>query len=315
MPGRPPSIMVFNWGRTPSRSTPLSAFSEALDSREFVVTCELNPPKGVELDLLFEKAENLRNVAVAINVTDSASSRMTMGNLAVAHMLSDRGIEPILQMTCRDRNRLALQSEVLAAHVLGIRNVLIMSGDPPQYGDHPETKPVFDLDASALLGAIRDMRGGADMAGNELDGSPDVFPGAVVNPGASDLDGEIGRMESKLEAGARFFQTQAVYEAASFEQFARRVEGFGVPLLAGMIVLKSPKMAAFLNEKVPGITVPDALIQRIEDAADRRAAGVEITAGLIRDVREMCQGVHIMAIGWEAEIPRIVQSAGLGVAA
>ena len=292
-------------------AVPLSRLSDALSSGEFVVTCELNPPKGVELQPLFEKADLLRDIAVAINVTDSASSRMTMGNIAVAHLLLDRGIEPILQITCRDRNRLALQSEVLAAHVLGVANLLVMSGDPPGNGDHPEAKAVFDLDAGALLRAIAELRTGRDMAGNDLESAPEVFAGAVVNPGAKDLDVEIKRMEDKIEGGASFFQTQAVYEPASFESFIRRVEGFGVPVLAGVIVLKSANMARFLNESVPGITVPDELMAEMETAEDRRAKGVEIAARTIRAVREMCAGAHIMAIGWEARIPQIVAAAGL----
>ena len=289
----------------------MSRLSEALSCGEFVVTCELNPPKGVQLGPLFDKADLLRDIAVAINLTDSASSRMTMGNIAVAHLLLDRGIEPILQVTCRDRNRLALQSEVLAAHALGIANLLVMSGDPPSNGDHPDAKAVFDLDAAALLGAVADLQAGKDMAGNELQSAPEVFAGAVVNPGAKDLDVEIKRMEDKIEGGARFFQTQAIYEPAGFESFMRRVEGFGVPVVAGLIVLKSAKMARFLNDSVPGITVPDELTAEMETAEDRRARGVEIAARTIRSIREMCAGVHIMAIGWEARIPQIVEAAGL----
>ena len=289
----------------------MAKLSKALDSGEFVVTYELNPPKGVDLTDLYEKASVLKDIAVAINVTDSASSRMTMGNIAAAHLLLDRGVEPILQITCRDRNRLALQSEILAAHALGITNMLFMSGDPPSGGDHPDARAVFDLGASELLSAVRSLESGEDMAGNELNGSPKVFPGAVVNPGADNLDVEIGRMEEKIEAGARFFQTQAVYEPGAFEDFMARVEGFGTPILAGVIVLKSPNMARYLNDKVPGITVPDALVEEMEAADDRRAAGVSISARTIEAVRDMCQGIHIMAIGWESSIPQIVEAAGI----
>lgn len=285
----------------------MSRLADTLNSGEFAVTCELNPPKGIDLTSLFEKSKALKDIAVAINVTDSASSRMTMGNIAVAHLLLDRGIEPILQITCRDRNRLALQSELLAAFGLGITNMLFMSGDPPKGGDHPDAKGVFDLNASELLVAARGLSLGKDMAGNDLIGSPKMFMGAVVNPGADDLDVEIGRMEEKIEAGAQFFQTQAVFDPQVFEVFMARVEGFGVPILAGIIVLKSPNMALYLNDKVPGITVPSTFIDEIEIADDRRAAGVSISARIIKAVRDMCQGVHIMAIGWESIIPDIVK--------
>lgn len=287
----------------------MARLAEVLDSGKFAVTCELNPPKGVDLTGLYEKAAVLKDIAVAINVTDSASSRMTMGNIAVAHLLLDKDIEPIIQITCRDRNRLALQSELLAAYGLGITNMLFMSGDPPGGGDHPEAKAVFDLSAPELLAAAHGLVLGKDMAGNELNGSPKLFTGAVVNPGADDLDVEIGRMEEKIKAGARFFQTQAVYDPQAFEKFMGRVEGFGVPILAGVIVLKSPNMARYLHDNVPGITIPPTLINEIERAHDRRVAGISISTRIIKAVRDLCQGVHIMAIGWESSIPDIVKAA------
>ena len=287
----------------------MSRLSEKLESGKFAVTCELNPPKGVDLEPLYEKADLLRGLADAINVTDSSSSRMTMGNIAVAHLLLDRGVEPILQITCRDRNRLALQSELLAAYALGITNVLCMTGDPPGGGDHPDAKPVFDLSAAELLRATKSLESGHDIAGNDLKGAPSFFPGAVVNPGASDLDTELRRMEEKIEAGARFFQTQAVYEPVTFESFMSAVRGFGVPVLAGVIVLKSGNMARYLNENVPGVQVPDILVREMDEAENRAEKSVEISARIIREVRDMCMGVHVMAIGWEARIPQIVEAA------
>ena len=211
----------------------MSKFADALSSGSFVVTCELNPPKGVDLGRLYEKAEMLKGLVTAFNITDSAGSIMTMAPIAVAHLLLDRGIEPILQITSRDRNRLALQSELLAAYSLGIRNVLCMTGDPPGGGDHQDAKAVFDLDAVGLLRAARALESGRDPAGKELTEAPDFCVGAVVNPGATDLDKELQRMEEKIEAGAVFFQTQAVYDAAPFEKFMETARGFGVPVLAG----------------------------------------------------------------------------------
>lgn len=289
----------------------VSSFAEALKSDRFVVTCELNPPKGVNLDPLVEKAEMLKGTVQAINLTDSAASRMTMAPIGVAHLLLDRGIEPILQLTCRDRNRLALQSELLAAHALGVANFLCMSGDPPSGGDHPDAKPVFDLDAVALLRAAQALESGRDLSGNELNGSPSIVAGAVVNPGAADLDLELRRMEEKVDAGASFFQTQATYDPPAFEHFMDQARGFGVPVLAGMIVLKSGKMARNFNANLPGVSVPESIVKELNRADSTAARSVEISARIIREIRPMCAGVHIMAIGWESRIHEIVLGAGL----
>ncbi|MCY4654539.1 MAG: methylenetetrahydrofolate reductase [Dehalococcoidia bacterium] len=289
----------------------MSTFSERLKTAGFAVTSELNPPKGVELGPLFEEARALSGIVDAINLTDSAGSNMAMAPIAVAHLLTDMGIEPILQITGRDRNRIALGGELLAASALGVVNVLCMTGDPPGRGDHPDAMGVFDLKAESLLDTVTAINSGVDMYGNELSGTPKIFAGAVVNPGADDPDLELSRMEDKIKRGAAFFQTQAVYDAAAFEKFMASAREFGVPVLAGMIVLKSAGMARFLNNQLPGINVPDSIIAEMESATDRAATGVEVTARLIRDVRDMCDGAHIMAIGWESRIPAILESAGL----
>ena len=287
------------------------SFSSLLQSQKFVITTELNPPKGTELAPLLERAESLRGVVDAFNLTDSHTARMSMSPIAAAHLLLDRGFEPILQITCRDRNRIALQADVLAAAALGVRNIVTMTGDHPGGGDHPDAKPVFDIDSTALLQSLTGLQAGSDMSGADLRGAPELLVGAVVNPGARDLDREIGRMEEKIEAGAAFFQTQAVYDASGFERFMRRVEGCGVPIIAGCILLKSGNMARNFNANVPGISVPDAIIDRMDAASSvdaRRRASAEITGDIIGDIRPMCQGAHIMAIGWEALIPEVVQS-------
>ena len=286
--------------------------AELLQSGRFAITTELNPPKGTNVAPMLERAESLRGAVDAFNLTDSHTARMSMSPIAAARMLLDRGLEPILQMTCRDRNRIALQADTLAAAALGVRNIVTMTGDHPGGGDHPDAKPVFDIDSTALLRALAGLRDGKDMSGADLRGSPELFVGAVVNPGADDLDREIGRMEEKIAAGAAFFQTQAVYDAGDFERFARRVEGYGVPIIAGCIMLKSGNMARNFNANVPGISVPDAIIDRMDNAAEsanaRRRESANITAEIIRDIRPMCQGAHIMAIGWEALIPEVIQS-------
>ena len=288
----------------------MKPLSQSLQSGEFVVTAELNPPKGTDLRPLFKRAELLRGWVDAFNLTDSAGANMAMSPMAAAHLARDRGIEPIVQITGRDRNRIALQADVLAASALGVTNLLCMSGDPPGAGDHPDARGVFDLKAETLLEAVRELNGGADMYGNRLSGAPALFPGAVANPGADDLDVELARMGEKARLGASFFQTQAVYDPAAFESFMAAARGFGVPVLAGIIVLKSARMARFLNARLPGVYVPQPLIDELDAAPDKEAAGVAIAARLVSELRGMCDGVHLMAIGWESRIPRILADAG-----
>ena len=217
-------------------------------------------------------------------------------------------------MTCRDRNRLALQSDLLSAHILGIENVLAITGDLPSLGDHPQAKPVYDLDSVQLLWVIGRLNEGYDMVGNELKGKPDFFSGAVVNPGAdteASFELQLIKMEKKIAAGAKFFQTQAVYDINSFVKFMKRVEGFGVPVLAGVIPLKSVGMARFMNKNVAGVFVPDELIDKMADAEDKIKTGIEIAANLIKELKGISQGVHIMAIGSEKRVPQILDAAGL----
>ena len=285
-----------------------------LEAGKFVITTEVGPPKGTDITELEEAAELLRGRVDAANVTDQQSSVMRLGSLPVCHMLKDKGLDPVFQITCRDRNRLALQSDLLSAWVLGVENVLAITGDLPALGDHPQAKPVYDLDSVQLLEVITKLNGGYDMAGNELKGKPSLFPGAVVNPGANTeaaLELQIIKMEKKIKAGARFFQTQAVYEPESFARFMKRVEGFKVPVLAGVIPLKSAGMARFMNKNVAGVFVPEELIEKIADAEDRTQTGIEIAADLIKQLKDMCQGVHIMAIGWEKKVPLVLDAAGL----
>ena len=289
----------------------MSRLADALDGGEFAVTCELNPPKGTRLEPLFDKAERLKDVVHGINLTDSHASHMAMAPLAVAHLLLDRGAEPILQITTRDRNRIALQADLLGAAALGVENVVVMGGDSPKVGDHPDAKAVFDLYASTLLRAASSLQAGTDLAGNALQGAPRFCLGAVVNPGARDLAGEVGRMEDKIAAGARFFQSQAVYDPSSYERFAEATRHIRVPVLAGIIPLKSPEMAKYMNESIPGIEVPAAIVAEIADAPDRREASIAVASRTIGAIREMAGGVHIMAIGWEDLVPRLLREAGI----
>jgi len=284
------------------------------ESGKFIITTEVGPPKGTDIAELEEAAEALRGRVDAANVTDQQSSVMRLGSLPVCHMLKDKGLDPVFQITCRDRNRLALQSDLLSAWVLGVENMLAITGDLPALGDHPQAKPVYDLDSVQLLEVVGKLNGGHDMAGNELKGKTNLFPGAVVNPGANTeaaLELQIMKMEKKIKAGARFFQTQAIYEPESFAKFMKRVEGFKVPVLAGIIPLKSVGMARFMNKNVAGVFVPEGLIERMGAAEDKVKTGIEIAAELIRQLKGMCQGVHIMAIGWEKKVPLVLNAAGL----
>lgn len=293
----------------------MTRLHEHLSAHRFVVTSELNPPKGIDLGALLDKARMLNGCVDAFNVTHSAGAHMAMAPIAACRVLMEQGVEPILQLTSRDRNRIALQADMLAAAALGVENLLVMGGDPPRNGDHPEAKPVFDLYASQIIAAAKALSRGHDLAGHRLRGSPRLCVGAVVNPGAGNRDDELLRMREKVEAGARFMQTQAVYDCDNYLDFVTAAEGIRVPLLAGIIPLKSVRMARFLNEKVPGIHVPDELIAELASAADKRAKAIEIAARTIRRVKDRCQGIHIMAIGWEEVIPEILAAADVARAA
>ncbi len=260
---------------------------------------------------VLEDADGFSGNVDAVNVTDLQSSVMRVGSLAMCHLLKVKGLEPILQMTCRDRNRLALQSDLLSASVMGIENVLALTGDHVSLGDHPDAVPVFDLDSVQLLKTIQVLEEGQDMVGNDLDGAPKFFPGAVVNPGAEPLDPQIFKMEMKIEAGARFFQTQGIFDIDVFEKFMARVAPFGVPVMAGIIMLKSAGMARFMNANVAGVSVPNALIKEMSRSKNRVRTSIEIAARLINGLKDLCQGVHLMPIGWEKRVPDVIEAAGL----
>jgi methylenetetrahydrofolate reductase (NADPH) len=289
------------------------SLKSTLESKQFAITAEIGPLKGTDTTEIEEVAELLHGRVTAANVTDQQSAVMRLGSMATCHLIKDHGLEPVFQMTCRDRNRIALQSDLLSAWVLGITNVLSITGDLPSLGDHPQAMSVYDLDSVQLLWVISRLNQGFDMVGNELKGKTDFFPGAVVNPGANteaSFELQLFKMEKKIKAGAKFFQTQAVYEPDKFAKFMKRVEGFGVPVLAGVIPLKSVGMARFMNKNVAGVFVPEESIQKMAAAKDKTQAGVDIAAGLIKDLRDICQGVHIMAIGWEKKVPQILDAAG-----
>jgi methylenetetrahydrofolate reductase (NADH) len=284
---------------------------EKLQKGKFVVTAEIGPPKGIDVHEFNQTADLLKNRVDAVNCTDQQSAVMRLGSLAACHLLKQKGIEPVLQMTCRDRNRIALQSDLLSAYVMGIENVLCLTGDYVTFGDHPDAKPVFDLDSVSLLHTARQLEHGKDLAGKELKGAPKFFLGASVEPCADPVEPQLIKMERKVNAGARFFQTQAVYEPKAFESFMKEAKKFGVPVLVGIVVLRSATMARFMNKNVAGIYIPDELINELDKAENKLQKGIEIAARLINDMKGMCQGVHIMAIGLESKIPAILDAARL----
>ncbi len=284
---------------------------EALKNGKFVVTAEIGPPKGVDVTDFLNNAELLRGRVDAINVTDQQSAVMRLGSLAGCYLLKQKGFEPIFQMTCRDRNRIALQSDLLNAYVLGIENVLCLTGDHVVLGDHPQAMPVFDLDSVSLLQAAKRLEQGYDLAGKELKGKPHFFLGASVTPGAEPLEPQLIKMEKKVKAGAQFFQTQTIYEPKKFEKFMKEAEKFKVPVLVGIVLIRSVAMARFMNKNVAGVHVPEELIDELDRAENKAEKSIEIAARLIKQMKPMCQGVHIMAIGWETKVPAVLDAAGL----
>ena len=289
----------------------MSKLSERIRSGKFVVTTELTPPKGVDLTDLYAKADALKELVDGVNLTESPRARMAVAPTAIAKLLLDRGLEPIVQFTARDRNRIALQADLLGAAVLGIGNAVFMTGDDPAKGDHPDTKPVFDLTTIEMLRMARGLDAGHDLAGNELKGTPTLFIGATANPAVADFDREVQNTRRKIEAGAQFLQTQALYDVPALMKFATALQS-DIGLLVGIIPLKSAKMATWLNANVPGIRVPDALLAELDavagDADAETRVGIDIAARIIRSVRPYCAGVHLMTMGWERHIPAILRA-------
>ena len=289
--------------------------TELFDQGEFVVTAEVGPPKGIHLGHLVEEAKEYLSGITAVNVTDNQSSVMRTSTLATCAMMKQAGLTPIYQATCRDRNRLALQSDLLGAAALGIENILCLTGDHTKMGDHPGAKPVFDLDSVSLLHTASQLEKGLDLAGNALVGEPPKFAkGAVVSPCSDSVDAQLAKMERKVMAGAEYFQTQAVFDSEKFISFMEKAKQFGKPVQLGVIIPKSAGMAKFMNNNVAGVHVPQHMIDAL--AADKERAkagitGVEIAAQIIKECKPYCQGLHIMALGWEAKVPQLLELAGL----
>ena len=289
--------------------------TELFDNGQFVVTAEVGPPKGIDASHVVEEAKEYLSGITAVNVTDNQSSVMRMGSLPACVMLKNAGLTPILQLTCRDRNRIALQSELLGAAALGIDNILCLTGDHTKMGDHKGAKPVFDLDSVSLLHTVCQLENGVDLGGNPLVGpAPKFAKGAVVSPCSDSVDAQLAKMERKVMAGAEYFQTQAVFDSEKFISFMEKAKQFGKPVQLGVIIPKSAGMAKFMNNNVAGVHVPQWMIDEL--AADKEKAkagitGVELAAKVIKECRPYCQGLHIMALGWEAKVPELLKLAGI----
>ena len=289
--------------------------TELFDNGQFVVTAEVGPPKGIDASHVVEEAKEYLSGITAVNVTDNQSSVMRMGSLPACVMLKNAGLTPILQLTCRDRNRIALQSELLGAAALGIDNILCLTGDHTKMGDHAGAKPVFDLDSVSLLHTVCQLEKGVDLGGNPLVGeAPKFAKGAVVSPCSDSVDAQLAKMERKVMAGAEYFQTQAVFDSEKFISFMEQAKQFGKPVQLGVIIPKSAGMAKFMNKNVAGVHVPQWMIDEL--AADKEKAklgitGVELAAKVIKECRPYCQGLHIMTLCWEAKVPELLKLAGI----
>jgi methylenetetrahydrofolate reductase (NADPH) len=295
-------------------STGRPRLKEVLDQGRFAVTVEYNPPKGTNVATLLDNAKGLVGRVHAVNVTDNTAAVMRAGSLPVCRLLYELGHDTVMQITCRDRNRLAIQSDLLGAHLLGIRNILCLTGDYPTVGDHKDAKPVYDLDSVQIMQLIQGLNNGRDLAGNKLDGATDFMIAGAVTPEADPLGPMLAKFETKVRAGAQFFQTQAIYHPDQFAGFMNAVRPFKVKVLAGILLLRTAKMAEFMNANIPGISVPADMISELRAAgpAHELDAGVEIAVRTIKAVRPHCDGVHIMAIKAIDRLPEILTRAELG---
>ncbi len=291
---------------------------KVLDSGSFAVTAEAGPPKGTSARVIQRKAELLRPCCDAVNITDNQTAIVRMSSLAGCAILKQQGVDPVMQMVTRDRNRIAIQSDVLGAIALGIGNILCLSGDHQKFGNHPTAKGVFDLDSIQLIQTLKNMRDEKKfICGEDISGEIPIFIGAVENPYADPFEYRVARLAKKVKAGADFIQTQAVYDVDKFTRWMHMVTDRGldeqVHILAGIIPIRSAGMARYMRDYVSGVTVPNKLVSRMEDAADAKVEGVNIIIEIIEQIKEIpgIHGVHIMAVGWEDIVPVIVEKAGL----
>lgn len=292
---------------------PIMSFRSAVESGEFLITAEVAPPKGGDPTHMLQMVQALKGRVHGVNITDGSRAVLRMSSLAASVILLQHGVEPICQVACRDRNAIGLQADLMGAQALGIRNVLALTGDPVKAGDHPDAKAVFELESVRLLELIRKLNGGLDFNDKPLtDGATDLFVGAAVDPQCGSWSGLQRRFERKLAAGAQFFQSQLISDFDQLEKFMSQIAaGCHKPILAGIFLLKSAKNAQFINRCVPGVHIPDSMIERLDRATDPLQEGMMIAAEQIRMARQLCQGVHVMAVKREDLIPQILDLAGI----
>ncbi|NMG08636.1 methylenetetrahydrofolate reductase [Brasilonema sp. UFV-L1] len=293
--------------------TALTSFRTAAKAGQFLITAEVAPPKGGNPDHMIQMAATLKGRVHAVNITDGSRAVLRMCSLVASAILLQNGIEPVCQIACRDRNRISLQADLMGAHALGIYNILALTGDPVKAGDHPDAKGVFDLEAVRLLQVIHKLNQGVDCNEKPLtDGALDLFPGAAVDPQCASWSGLQSRFERKLAAGAEFFQSQLITDFERLEKFMDKIAaGCDKPILAGIFLLKSAKNAQFINRCVPGVNIPEHIIDRLAQAKDPLEEGMKIAAEQVQIARQLCQGVHMMAVKREDLIPQILDMAGV----
>ncbi len=295
-----------------------SNLERVLEEGHFAVTAELGPPKGTSAEFVRRKAELLKPCCDAVNITDNQTAVVRMSSVAACALVKQEGLDPVMQMTCRDRNRIAIQSDILGAVALGIRNLLCLSGDHQKFGNHPGSKNVHDLDSIQLIGVVREMRDEAQfMSGDKISGGVPLFIGAAANPYADPFEFRVLRLAKKVKAGADFIQTQAVFDVERFARWMEMVRDKGldqkVHILAGLIPIKSVGMARYMRDYVSGLMVPDELVVRMENAKDAKEEGVQIALEIVEQIRDIpgVHGLHIMAVAWEEVVPPIAERAGL----
>ena len=282
--------------------------TEIIKKNEFILTCEIMSPKGINVQKLLDDVDTVKRYVHAINIADNQRAMMRAGASAVSHILKIRGIEPIMEMTAQNRNCLAIQSELLGAYILGIENILLHEGYDPSVGDHADAVPVYDLDCMATVCAAKMLTEGRDYTGNNLDGAPKFCIGVVASPALEPFEEQITELKKKVEHGAQFIQTQAVYRPDVMERFVKALEGLNVPVIAGHMMLKSASMASFMNSNIPGISIPEEMIMDLEGLP--RAQVIEkslrLSIDLLRELKPMCQGIYFMPEGWERYVPMII---------